>query len=200
MLRPAAARISPADVETGSSSVGMDDHAAAYAMTQYLIDLGHKDIGFISGPPTHAQAGKRRDGYIEALQANGISVDKTLIEPGTFTFDSGRQAAFRLFENKRRPTAIFASNDDMAAGVLAFAYRQGISIPEDLSVVGYDDTPLASTISPRLTTIYQPVKELASESVAILLERMRAENEAEPECRLLDFKLVERESSGPPKS
>ena len=97
----------------------------------------------------------------------------------------------------RRPTAIFASNDDMAAGVLAVAYRKQINVPRQLSVVGFDDTPLATTISPSLTTIYQPSREQASEAVALLLEEI-ADPSDTPHRELLDYRLVARDSTAPP--
>jgi len=177
--------------------VGIDDFAAAKEMTEYLINLGHRRIAFIKGPKTHTQAKKRLAGYREALQDSELELDEALIVSGKFDFDSGLRAAERLLNLTERPTAIFAGNDDMAAGVLAVAYRQRISIPEELSVVGFDDTPLASTIAPALTTIYQPSAELASEAVELLLESLSAPD-IEAECRVLDYKLVVRESSGPP--
>jgi len=180
-----------------SLDVGINDFAAAKEMTEYLIGLGHKRIAFINGPTIHTQARKRWEGYCHAIESHGLNLDSSLIVPGEFNFDSGLSAAQKLFELSDRPTAIFACNDDMAAGVLAFAYRHHISIPEDLSVVGFDDTPLASTIVPALTTVYQPSAELASEAVKLLLESLSAPDEAH-ELRIFDYKLMRRESSGPP--
>lgn len=192
-------KISPAGSGTRGLNVSMDDTAAAREMTEYLIALGHRRIGFIKGPDNHAQADLRYEGYVAALEAAGIPLDVALVCDGNFAFDSGLACAEKLLNLAAPPTAIFASNDDMAAGVLATAYRRQISVPRDLSVVGFDDTPLASTISPSLTTIYQPSRELASAAVAILLEEMNSPSDT-PRRELLDYRLVLRESTAPPKA
>ncbi len=179
--------------------VCMDDFEAAREMTEYLIKLGHNRIAFINGPEAHAQASKRLGGYLAALREYNVEASDALIMPGEFSFDSGLKAAQKLLEQPNRPTAIFASNDDMAAGAITAAYRQRVVIPDELSVVGFDDTPLASTIAPALTTIYQPSAEMASEAVTQLLETLSASGTAAGR-RILNHKLVIRESSGPPPS
>lgn len=195
-------RIAPAeDVAQGQDDVidvAIDDAAAAREMTDYLIGLGHRRIGFIKGADSHAQAVRRFAGYREALEAEGITLDPALVQAGDFGFDSGVACAEALLSMDDRPTAIFASNDDMAAGVLAVAYRRQINVPRDLSVVGFDDTPLATTISPSLTTIYQPSRELAAEAVSMLLEEAAATGDA-PRSKLLDYKLMLRESTAAPR-
>lgn len=191
-------RIAPAeDVEHGQD-VAIDDAAAAREMTNYLIKLGHRRIGFIKGADTHAQARRRFAGYCQALAEAGIIKVPDLIQDGDFTFDSGVLAAEKMLGQDRRPTAIFASNDDMAAGVLAVAYRKQINVPRQLSVVGFDDTPLATTISPSLTTIYQPSRELAAEAVSMLLEEASPNGDT-PRHKLLDYRLMLRESTAAPK-
>ena len=193
-------RISAAEDRQGSCSVGIDDEAAAIEMVDYLVGLGHRRIGFIAGTAGHSQARKRLDGYKEGLAKHGLPQDDRLIVQGSFHFTSGLAAADWLMDLTERPTAIFAANDDMAAGALAVAYRRRIAIPDDLSVVGFDDTPLASTISPALTTIYQPSLELASEAVGLLIQRINQPVDPPSPC-LLDYKLVIRGSAGaPPKS
>ena len=175
----------------------MDDRAASREMTEYLIGLGHRRIGFIRGAVTHDQASTRFQGYKDALEAEGIPYDPGLVAKGDFTFDSGIAAAEQMLDLPERPTAIFASNDDMAAGVIAACYRRRIQIPQELSVAGFDDTPLAATISPSLTTIYQPSRELASEAVGLLLEEISAPSDT-PRRHLLDYRMVPRDSTAPP--
>ena len=191
-------RIAPSETSDQSRDIAIDDTAAAHEMTDYLIGLGHRRIGFIRGAASHAQAGFRFEGYKAALEAAGMPFDPSLVVEGDFTFDSGITAAEALLDLPEPPTAIFASNDDMAAGVIAACYRRQIHIPQDLSVAGFDDTPLASTISPSLTTIYQPSRELASEAVGLLLEEIAAPSEA-PRRHLLDYRMVPRDSTAPPR-
>jgi LacI family transcriptional regulator len=191
-------RIAPSETKANGRDVAIDDQAAAKEMTLYLIGLGHRRIGFIRGAETHDQASGRYVGYKNALQEAGIPFDETLVAKGDFTFDSGIVAADQLLDQVTRPTAIFASNDDMAAGVVAACYRRRIQIPLDLSVAGFDDTPLAATISPSLTTIYQPSRELASEAVGLLLEEIAAPSET-PRRHLLEYRMVPRDSTAPPR-
>lgn len=190
-------RIAPSKTSEPGRDVAIDDRAAAREMTEYLIGLGHKHIGFICGPITHEEASVRLQGYKDALEQAGIPFDPERVVKGDFTFDSGIFAADQLLDLPTRPTAIFASNDDMAAGVIAACYRRRIQIPQELSVAGFDDTPLAATISPSLTTIYQPSQELASEAVGLLLEEIAAPSDT-PKRHLLDYRLVTRDSTAPP--
>ncbi|HPE47788.1 MAG TPA: LacI family DNA-binding transcriptional regulator [Hyphomonas sp.] len=192
-------RIAPSEATEQGRDVAIDDAAAAREMTEYLIGLGHRRIGFIRGAASHAQAARRLEGYLAALKSHGIEADPELIAEGDFTFDSGISCAEQLLDLPEKPTAIFASNDDMAAGVIAACYRRQVHIPEDLSVAGFDDTPLAATISPSLTTIYQPSRELASEAVGLLLEEIAGPSEV-PRRHLLDYRMVVRDSTAPPKA
>ena len=120
-------------------------------MTRYLIGLGHRRIGFVAGHPDHGAAHERLRGYRDAL-AEGIAVDDSLVEQGLHSFDSGVHCGDRLLDRADRPSAIFAGNDDMAAGVLYAAHARGIKVPDELSVAGYDDTPLSRQTWPKLTT------------------------------------------------
>lgn len=190
-------QIAPSEGGVQSRAVAIDDRAAAQEMTDYLIGLGHRRIGFIRGAARHIQAGLRLDGYEAALKAAGIPFEPSLAVEGDFTFDSGLAAAEKLLDHETPPTAIFAANDDMAAGVIAACYRRQIRIPQDLSVAGFDDTPFASIISPSLTTIYQPSRELACEAVGQLLEELASPGEA-PERRILEYRMVIRDSTAPP--
>jgi LacI family transcriptional regulator len=175
----------------------MDDELAAAEMTDYLVSLGHRRIGFIAGPDDHPSSQLRETGFRASLDRHGISLEPGLLARGNFHFESALRAAEALLSTSTPPTAIFASNDDMAAGVLAVAYRRGIRIPADLSVVGFDDTPLASVVVPSLTTIYQPIREMAAQATSMLLGKA---DMAPVVSNVLPPRLVERESSGPAKA
>jgi LacI family transcriptional regulator len=161
-------RISPGTNHAMTSSVFMDDVQAADDMTTHLINEGHRRIGFVIGHPNHMASEQRLAGYRRALERAGIAYESGLAQPGAFDFASGAAAAETLLSMPRPPTAIFASNDDMAAGVLAVAHRLGIAVPDALSVAGFDDTELASAVWPPLTTIRQPTRDLAYAAAALL--------------------------------
>ena len=144
----------------------------------------------------------RRAGYREALAAAGIAPDPALEVPGLFTYRSGLDAAERLLDLADPPTAVFASNDDMAAATVAVAHRHGLDVPGDLTVCGFDDTALATTIWPELTTIHQPIGDMSRAAVELLAEavrRGRAGEPWEPRRLLLDFTLVRRQSDAAPR-
>jgi LacI family transcriptional regulator len=153
----------------GGISIGIDEYAAARAMTEHLLQLGHSRIGFIKGDPNQYCSGERYRGYCDALRGAGLVVDGHLVVQGYFTFESGRRAADQLLGLAGRPSAIFASNDDMAAATIAVAATRGHRVPIDLSVVGFDDSPLAREIAPRLTTVRQPLREMADAAVSALV-------------------------------
>lgn len=189
-------RLAPAEREGEAGHVSMDDQRAAREMTEYLIGLGHRRIGFIAGPGDHPQARLREAGYRDGLAARGLQPEPGLVVGGTFHFESGLRAAEALLALSPAPTAIFASNDDMAAGVLAAAYRRGLRVPDDLSVAGFDDTPLASVVAPSLTTIYQPIREMAACAAGLLFARA----DPLPEGGVLAHRMAVRESTAPPRS
>ena len=185
-------RISPGTNHALTSSVFMDDAQAADDMTSHLINLGHRRIGFIKGHPNHMASDDRLFGYRRALDRAGIAFEPALVCDGELDFDSGVRAGRMLLDLAAPPTAIFAANDDMAAGVLAVAHDRGIAVPARLSVAGFDDTTLARTVWPPLTTIHQPMAELARTATAILIEG------GEICHRRLPHTLVERGSVAPP--
>jgi LacI family transcriptional regulator len=184
-------RISPGTNHALTSSVFMDDAQAADDMTTYLINLGHRRIGFIKGHPNHMASDERLFGYRRALDRAGISFEPSLVADGLFDFDSGTEAARHFLSMAKPPTAIFASNDDMAAGVLAVAHDRGIAVPDQLSVAGFDDTTLARTVWPPLTTIRQPMFELADTATQLLLSGCGITH------RRLPHELIERRSTAP---
>jgi LacI family transcriptional regulator len=184
------------------ASIGIDDRGAAREMTRHLIKLGHRRIAFVSGLPNHAATGLRLAGYRDALEEAGLAVNEALIAHGTYSYQSGLAAAEHLLLLDPRPTAIFASNDDMAAATVATAHRHRLDVPADLSVCGFDDTPVATTIWPELTTIRQPVAAMADGAVTILADLIadkRAGLDGPVPHRLLDFELIRRQSDGPPR-
>lgn len=185
-------RISPGTNHALTSSVFMDDVQAGDDMTTHLLNMGHRRIGFIKGHPSHMASDDRLRGYTRALERVGMRADPALIAQGLFDFDSGVEAARLFLAMAEPPTAIFASNDDMAAGVLAVAHDRGIDVPGRLSVAGFDDTTLARTVWPPLTTIHQPMFELADAAAQLLLAG------GETVHRRLPHQLVERASVAPP--
>ena len=157
-------------------------------MTAYLYDQGHRDIGFVAPPRHHAAAARRLDGFVSALAERGMTVRPDHIIEGAFTTVSGMEAGWKLLDHPVRPTAIFAANDEMAAGVMIAAYQRNISLPDDLSLVGFDDSPVSRSLYPLLTTVRQPTAEMAEEAARILIERNR------PSQATLDFELILRDS------
>ena len=187
-------RIAPNDMKHRTAFVDMDDAGAAREMTEYLIGLGHRRIGFIVGHPDHFASSQRLAGYRAALKSHRIAYAAGLVRQGHFVFDSGVAAARQLLTLPQPPTAIFASNDDMAAGVLMAAHELAIAVPERLSVAGFDDTYIASTVWPRLTTVHQPSYDLAYTATDLLLQFLQSG--VVPKPVRLPHRLVCRASTG----
>ncbi|NIJ33754.1 substrate-binding domain-containing protein [Sphingomonas oligoaromativorans] len=192
-------RISPGERLERSGVVDIDEERAAYDMTRSLIDLGHRDIGFIKGIPSHAATPKRLKGYLEAMRRAGLSVIPDHVAPGDFTFRSGIEAGEAMLRGPSRPTAIFASNDDMALGVSAAAAKLGLTVPTDLSIAGFDDTATARIAWPPITTVRQPMEEMAAAAVDILIDPVYRNAPGDPRFqRELSYALITRESTAPP--
>ena len=180
-------------------AVAIDDAAAAEAMTARLIALGHRRIGFIAGNPNQTASALRRAGYEHALGEAGIAADAGLIADGDFTYRSGLAATETLLAGPSPPTAIFASNDDMAAAAIAVAHRLGLAVPGAIAICGFDDTAMATTIWPELTTIRQPIADMARLAIDLLAGAVRSKLEGRvlpAEHRLLPYSLVVRGSDG----
>ncbi|MBO9714920.1 LacI family DNA-binding transcriptional regulator [Sphingomonas sp.] len=184
----------------GTMNVRIDDFGAAAAMTRYLLGLGHRRIGFIRGNPNQSASLERYRGFVAALEEAGLDLSDMPVEQGYFTFRSGIIATERLLDRPNPPTAIFACNDDMAAAAVGVAHRRGLHVPQDVSIVGFDDTQLATSIWPELTTIRQPTAAMASAAIDLLLAQLRSRRggSAASDEEVLDFELVIRESAGPP--
>ena len=187
--------------QSATLTVRIDDYGAAAAMTGHLISLGHRRIGFIIGDPMQGCSAQRLSGYKHALQTAGIDVDEDLIQQGEFTFRSGLKATDLLLQKKSRPTAIFASNDNMAAAAVAMAHRYHLDVPQDLSICGFDDTEMSRSIWPELTTIRQPIDKMSKVALQMLIEAIQARRESlliTVKHRVLDFSLIRRDSDGAP--
>ena len=184
-------RVSPGTQPGLVASTFIDNAAAAAAMTRHLLELGHRRIAFIAGHRSYATSAQRMSGYLGALREAGIAIDLELVRQGDFGFESGAQACEALLAMRVRPSAIFASSDTMAAGAVQAAHRLGVAVAEALSIAGFDDTALAGFTWPPLTTIRQPIRQLAHEAADLLLTGVEAE------ARELPFELVVRQSTGP---
>ncbi|HTK07875.1 MAG TPA: LacI family DNA-binding transcriptional regulator [Ktedonobacteraceae bacterium] len=161
--------------------VGVDNIASGYEATRYLLAAGHRRIAHIQGPQHYYCAAERYHGYRQALHESGIPVDPTLVLQGTFEPESGRQCANTLFSRARHawPSAIFVANDQMAYGVLEIAEQQGIRVPEEISIVGFDDNSFSARVRPSLTTIHQPFSEMGGKACEILLTMIDANHRVE---------------------
>ena len=191
-------RIAPGKHADIDRSVFTNDRESCASMTEQLASLGHQRISFIIGNPDHAAVMDRYRGYLDGLRACGLRLDKTLVVQGYNSHASGVQCARKLLNVavSKRPTAIFASNDEMAAGALSVAHSMGLGVPEDVSVVGFDDSPLASQVWPALTTIRQPISDMAAEAAELLLSNLRGEPSESPK-HMLPSTLTFRQSTGP---
>lgn len=163
-----AVRVGPGFPYDDFMSVAIDERSAARDMTLHLLGAGHRRIGFIKGDPEHACSKEREAGFRDAMKSKGADVDESLVVPGLFHFESGRLATIDLMANADRPSAIFASNDEMAAGAYEAIRELNLSVPNDVSVVGFDDDVLASVLAPALTTVRQPVEDMATAAVKML--------------------------------
>ncbi|MCX7512284.1 LacI family DNA-binding transcriptional regulator [Frateuria sp. STR12] len=159
----------------GAIGVAMDEQEAARAIVGHLLQLGHRRIAHVVGIADHGASRWRLAGYREAIADAGIGEDPALVVQGAFTFSSGVAAAHELFALKERPTAVFAANDDMATGVMWAAGEYGMKVPHDLSVCGFDDSPLACQLWPALTTVRQPSREMGKIAAQQLLNVLRGQ-------------------------
>jgi LacI family transcriptional regulator len=191
-------RIAPGKHTDDHLSVRTNDRESCASMTEQLASLGHQRISFIIGNPDHAAVMDRYRGYQDGLRECGLKLDKSLVMQGYNSHASGVQCARKLLNvpPSKRPTAIFASNDEMAAGALSVAHSMGLGVPEDVSIVGFDDSPLASQVWPALTTIRQPISDMAAEAAEILLRSLRGES-TEGLNQMLPSTLTFRQSTGP---
>lgn len=163
-------RLSPGQQNARERVVATNDREFSAEMTRYLVSCGHREIAFISGHPNHKAVGLRFLGYQDGLKDSGMRFSQRLVAEGDNSFHSGREAALKLLQRRRRPSAIFAANDDMAVGVMQAAAQLGIPIPDQLSVAGCDDITLAEQVHPPLTTIRQPFAAMAEQAALMLVK------------------------------
>ncbi|PWK47370.1 LacI family DNA-binding transcriptional regulator [Pleionea mediterranea] len=175
----------------------VDDKTAAFEITQHLIDLGHEKIGFLCGGKEHKSTEARLSGYEQALAENRIRQSKQLVLDGDYSFDSGVEGAKKLLSRKNRPTAIFAANDEIAAGALFAARLSGVAIPEELSIVGFEDSPFSRQTWPKLTTAHQPNNTIAETAASMLIDMLQNTNDKQVQSQCIRFcpELVVRDSS-----
>jgi LacI family transcriptional regulator len=182
----------------GVDVVLADNEQGGYLATRHLLSLGHTRIGCITGSSELVPSAQRAAGYRRALAEAGIESDHALTKRGDFNYGGGRRATAELVDSGA--TAVFASNDLMALGALGALASRGLRAPEDVSVCGFDDVFPAAIVSPSLTTVRQPLRDLGRAAVDILLARIAGEAPAEPARRLFPTELVVRESTAPPGS
>ena len=177
--------------------VRADSEGGAYELTHYLTELGHRRIAILSGPEIVSTSTQRVAGYKRALQDAHLKADPDLISFGNFYQDSGYERTKRLLTLSQRPTAIFAGNNFIAIGVMKALYESGLGIPEDMSVVGFDELPPGLLVRPFLTVATQPAYEMGYRATKLLLERIA--NSGEPSCQeiVLPTQLVIRQSCRP---
>lgn len=193
-------RVSYAQLDDPSRMLISNDRQAVAEVARYLVSLGHTRIGYITGPQGFLSARERREGFLEALAHRGLRIPPTLIVQGGYTYESGLTGGEVLLGRTPRPTAIFASNDEMAAGVYRAADRLGLSIPGDLSVVGFDDGPIAARLLPPLTTVRLPIRDIGRLAALKLIQPPGAGSEdAAGMSSLIVPHLTVRDSCRPPR-
>lgn len=180
-------------------TVLVDDYAGAYQAVAYLGSLGHERIAFVGGPAWLHSVQERMRGWRDALRRSGADADDQLILNGTFSEEFGAASLSHILATAKNPTAVFAASDTIALGLMAAARRLGMSVPKDLSIVGFDDVPAASLVTPRLTTIHTPVGQMASTAVTMLIERLDGSRRAAA-SRVTSVSLVVGESAVAPQS
>ncbi|GAB2680932.1 LacI family DNA-binding transcriptional regulator [Saccharopolyspora gloriosae] len=181
--------------------IAVDERLAGYLATRHLLDLGHRRIGFVSGPAHAVPSRLKRAGWAAALEEAAVDPDPELVAHADFGAAGGARACAALLDGPA-PTGVLCSSDVMAFGALREARRRGLRLPDDLSVVGFDDVPLADCCAPSLTTIAQPIEEMADAAVAELLDRLTPElpDRLGGRTRMFRPRLVTRESTAPPTS
>jgi LacI family transcriptional regulator, repressor for deo operon, udp, cdd, tsx, nupC, and nupG len=179
-------------------TVGIDNVAACIDMVGYLAQIGHRRIVHLAGPSENILSRQRIEGFRKGLAHFRLESAADCVQPSGFTIRSGRAAMAQVLERDVRPTAVFASNDESAIGAIIEAKARGLKVPDDISVVGFDDIEFAQSYDPPLTTIYQPRRDMGRKAME-LLGRLIADHRMSPPDVLLDYKLVVRSSSAPPR-
>jgi len=190
---------SPKAPDEQSPLVFVDDRSAAYRIIQYLIDLGHSRIAFLGGDEAHRSSTERLEGYRQALRDHRIKPNPDFILGGEYAFESGVKRTRLLLQQSDRPTAVFACNDEIAAGTLFAARLEGVKVPDELSIVGFEDSPFSRQAWPNLTTAQQPNGEIAGRAAHLLITQLRhKQNSGKPQSEGFYPQLVVRDSTCPP--
>lgn len=184
-----------AEAENFALSLGIDDFRAGQEIGAHLINLGHRRFGFIKGLQGHASAETRYDGFLSALAGAGLGPDAVSMRRGNFTFRSGLECGQELLADRLRVDALVCANDDMAAGALLAAHKAGLSIPQDIAITGFDDTPVSEIVWPPLTTIHQPLKRMGARAVEYLASRSSAGMNGPAGREIVEHHLVIRDST-----
>jgi LacI family transcriptional regulator len=174
----------------------LDNEQAGYNATRFLIGLGHRRIACITGPFNLSPSMERRDGYYRAMREANLPISPDSIIPGDFRFQGGEQVMESLLTLKPRPEAVFVFNDMMAIGAIAAVRKAGLAIPDDISIIGFDDIQLASAVTPSLTTVAQPIDDIARCATDLLIQRVGGKRDGENQRIILQAVLIERESTG----
>ncbi|KPV96059.1 HTH-type transcriptional regulator DegA [Pseudoalteromonas sp. P1-9] len=187
----------PSEKESKPNAIFVNDHDAAYQITEHLISLGHKHIAFITGEEEHKSTLERLAGYKAALSAHNITLNDALIFPGKYSFESGVEGAKALMANNEKVTAIFACNDEIAAGALFASRLMDIKIPEQLSITGFEDSPFSKQTWPKLTTAHQSNQDIATQAAKLLFANSRPTKIKEEKMAIcFTPELVVRDSTG----
>lgn len=181
----------------GLPTVDSDNLAGAVAGTEHLLELGHRRIAFLGGRPDLESSRLREEGFRSAMARAGVPIDPALVRVGGYRRESADRPAHELLELPDRPTAVFAANDLMAIATLEAAAELGVAVPDELSVVGFDDVPEAASTTPPLTTVAQPIQQMGSEALALLVELMAGRDVPVQHLRL-PTRLVRRGTTAPP--
>lgn len=198
--------VSPADIDTRLvPSIGIDDEAAGHEVARHVLMLGHRRIGYIQGIESHLSAERRFLGMVRALGEFGIDAATITTERGDFTFQSGKDALIRILTAHPVPSVVLCANDDMAVGALFAARQWGLSVPEDLSIVGFDDAPVSAMVWPPLTTVHQPVRTIGARAVelaSVLIAESPSGQAAHlapdrPLAELVPYRYLPRQSLAP---
>lgn len=194
--------ISPGPRTRGAApAVGMDDEAAGFALAEALLALGHRRFGFIQGLAHHLSAEERYRGTVRAVAAAGLAESAIATARGNFTFKGGKDGMAAILNGHSRPTAVICANDDTAVGALFAAHELGLTVPTDISIASFDDTPLSGIVWPPLTTIHQPIQKMTQRAVEILAERLTSGGEGGGQgapMEYLPFALMTRRSTAAP--
>ncbi|QWU13561.1 transcriptional regulator, LacI family [Paenibacillus sophorae] len=182
------------DKDSRFPCINIDDYQASYDATKYLIGLGHRSIAFFCGPMEYYQTIRRFDGYKQALADYGIEFQTKWLFARDYNIESGYKSGMELFAQEDQPTAVCCVSDMVAIGAIRAAEDSGVSVPEDVSIMGFDDIPIAGAYRPALTTIRQPVYDLGAGSAQMLLKQIREKDNYIREAKILPHEIIERES------